>query len=323
MLRRQFLRLLSGAALTCPLSAEAQSTNGPVIGFLVLGNPNPELFFKTITGELQKLGYFEGQNIRFDFRSAGGSSSALSDAAADLVRRKVDIIVAWLTPSATAAKQATTEIPIVMAGVGDPLGTGLIASLARPGGNITGTTGFGSLLAGKNLELIRELLPSARRVAALVNSADPFSKTFLASIEHGGHAVGIEIYTIMLRPGDEFDAAFADMRSKQIDAVIIQPTLLRPRAVELSLNHRIPSISLDKTFPAMGGLMSYTANQSDGWRGTASYIDKILKGAKPADLPVSQPNKFELVINLKTAKALGLTIPPILLSRADEVIEIE
>jgi putative tryptophan/tyrosine transport system substrate-binding protein len=270
---------------------------------------------------LQKLGYVDGQSIRLDLKSAGGNSAALVDAAAELVRQEVNVIVAWLTPAATAAKQATRDIPIVMAGVGDPLGTGLIASLAQPGGNITGTTGFGTQLGGKNLELIREILPAARRVAVLANSTDPFTKVFLASVQHGGDTVGIEILPIMLRPGDGLDAAFEDMQSKQVDAVIIQPTLLRPRAVELSLKYRIPSISLDRTLPAAGGLMSYSANQADGWRLAATYVDKILKGSKPGDLPVSQPTKYELVINLKTANALGLTVPPTLLARADEVIE--
>jgi ABC-type uncharacterized transport system substrate-binding protein len=320
MMRREFITILGGAA-AWPLGAEAQSTKIPTIGMLALGRPDPDPFLKGIREGLQTLGYVGGQNIRLEFRSAGGEASALADAAAELVRLKIDIIVAWQTPAATAAKQATKEIPIVMAGVGDPLGTGLIASLARPGGNVTGTTAFGAELGGKSVELIREVLPSARRVAVLANVTDPFTKPFLAYIELGGRTVDIEIHPIMLQLGEEFDAAFDDMRSKRIDAVIIQPTLLRQRAVELALKYRLPSFSIVRTLPATGGLMSYAANQADTFRETTLYVDKILKGSKPADLPVSQPTKFELVINLKTAKALGLDVPPMLLARADEVIE--
>jgi putative ABC transport system substrate-binding protein len=318
--RREFI-ILPGAALAWPLSAQAQSTKVPTIGVLALGRPDAEPFFKGIREGLQTLGYVDGKNIRLDFRSAGGEASALTDAAAALVRLKVDIIVAWQTPAVAAAKQATNEIPIVMAGAGDAVGTGLIASLARPGGNVTGTTGFGAELGGKSIELIREVLPSARRVAVLANISDPFTKPFLASIELGGRTVGMEIHPIMLRPGEEFDAAFEDMRSKRIDAVIIQPTLLRQHTVELALKYRLPSFSTARPLPATGGLMSYAASQADTFRETTLYVDKILKGSKPADLPVGQPTKFELVINLKTAQVLGLAIPPNLLARADELIE--
>ena len=245
----------------------------------------------------------------------------LPEAAAELVRRKVDVIVAWQTPAVTAAKQATSEIPIVMAGAGDPVATGLVASLSRPGGNVTGMSGMGADMAVKTFELIREVIPSARRVAVLAAATDPFTTPFLAQLELAARALGIEMQPIMLRPGEEFDAAFEDMRRKQVDAVIIQPPLLRKAAVDLALQHRLPSFSITPLLPATGGLMSYSSNQVDQFRAAAVYVDKILKGAKPADLPVAQPTKFELVINLKTAKALGLEVPPMLLARADEVIE--
>jgi len=287
---------------------------------LALG-PNSEPFFKAIRDGLQILGYVDGRNIRLEYRSAEGDSRLLADVAAELVRLKVDLIVASLTPAAIAAKQATNDIPIVMAGVGDPIGTGLIASLAGPGSNVTGTAGFGAELGGKGVELIREVLPSARHVAVLANVTDPFTKSFLTHIEHGGRTVGMEVYPIMLRPGDEFDAAFEDIGSKRIRAVIIQPTLFRQRAAELALKYGLVSFSISRGIPRAGGLMSYSANQSDTFRESTLYVDKILKGSKPAELPVTQPNKFELVINMNTAKALGLAIPPALLARADEVIE--
>jgi len=318
--RREFIRLLGGAAAS-PMAARAQQTKIPTIGVLFLGSPNPEPFLKALREGLEKVGYIDGQNIRLELRSAGGKASALPDAAAELVRLKVNIIVAWQTPAVTAAKQATSEIPIVMAQAGDPLGTGLIASLSRPGGNVTGTGSFGPETAAKNIELIRDVLPSARRVAVLANATDPFTKPFLAHIELAARTVAIAISAIMLRPGEAFDTAFADMRRDSVDAVIIQPSILRQSAVDLALEHRLPSFSISPLLPATGGLMSYTVSFADSIHLSAVYVDKILKGSKPADLPVQQPTKLQLVINLKTAKALGLEIPTTLLARADEVIE--
>jgi putative ABC transport system substrate-binding protein len=315
------MAVLGGAALAWPRGAGAQSRKIPAIGLLALGRPDPEPFFKAIGGGLKALGYVGDKSVRLELRSAGGEPRALADAAAGLVRGQADIIVAWQTTPATAAKQATNEIPIVMAGVGDPLGTGLIDSLSRPGGNVTGTTTFGPELGGKNFELIREVLPSARRVAVLANASDPFTRLFLSYIETGGRIVGAEVYPLMLRLGEAADAAFDDMRIKQVEAVIIQPSLLSRAVVELALRYRLPSFSIARTLPDTGGLMAYAANQAETFRETTLYIDRILRGSKPADLPVSQPSKFELVINLKTARALGLEIPPLLLARADEVIE--
>jgi len=296
-----------------------QSDKARRIGFLVLGNPNPEPFLKWFRDGLRELSY-DDRNIELEIRSAGGKASALPDAAADLVRLKVDIIVAWQTPAATAAKQATAEIPIVMQ-AGNPVETGLVASLSRPGGNVTGVDGYGAQLGGKCIELIRDTIPSANRVAILANAADPFTKSFLAEISRAASSDGIATQPLMRRPDDNFDSAFAEMRKHGADAVIIQPTLLRKAAVELALTHRLPSFSINRVLPAMGGLMSYSTNLAQQAREVADYVSRILKGAKPADLPVMHPTKFELVINLRTAKALGLTLPPTLVARADETIE--
>jgi putative tryptophan/tyrosine transport system substrate-binding protein len=321
MKRREFITLLGGAAAAWPLVIRAQQSKIPTIGMLVLGSPEPTSFLNAFRQGLQKLGYIDGQNIRLEIRSAEGKASQLPETAAGLVRLKVDIIVAWQTPAVTAAKQATNDIPIVMAGAGDPVGTGLIASLSRPGGHVTGVAGLGPEVGAKNIELIREVMPSAHRVVVLANATDPFTKPYLAQIKLAARAPGIEIQPIMRRPGEEFDAAFDDMRRTQTDAVIIQPSLLRKGAVDLALKHRLPSFSHVRQLPETGGLASYGVDQFDQYRRAARYVDRILKGEKPADLPVEQPVRFELVINLKTAKALGLEVPPTLLARADEVIE--
>jgi putative tryptophan/tyrosine transport system substrate-binding protein len=321
MKRKEFLAFIGGA-MVWPLSASGQQAKTPTVGVLVLGNPDPEPFMQVLREALSNAGYRDGQSIRLEYRSAGGRASALADLADELVRLKVDVIVAFQTPAATAAKKATDHIPIVMVGVGDPLGTGLIASLARPGGNVTGTSAFGAELGEKTFELIREVLPSARRVAVLVTMDDPFSKPFLHYTELGARKAALEIATFMLRAGDDFDRAFEEMLSKKTDALIVQPTLLRARVLpELALKHRLPSFSLARSLPETGGLMSYSAKPADLVRGSALYVDKILKGGSPANLPVVQATTFELVVNLKTAKALGLTIPSLILARADDVIE--
>lgn len=318
MRRRAFIGLLGGAAL--PFAAYAQPSGTRRIGVLVLGNPSPETFLKELRSGLRKLGYIEGANVQLEIRSAGAKASALPDAAADLVRRKVDIILAWQTPAATAAKEATSDIPVVMS-AGNPVETGLVASLSRPGGNITGMDSFGAQLGGKCVELIRDTLPSARRVAILGNAADPFTKSFIAEIDKVASSIGVVTQPLMRRPGDQFDSAFAEMKMSGADAVIIQPTLLSQSAVELALKHRLPSFSIDPVLPATGGLMAYSVGIAHRVQGMVGYVDRILKGSAPADLPVMQPTKFELVINLKTARALGLDVPPTLLARADEVIE--
>ena len=267
------------------------------------------------------LGHIEGQNIRFEFRSAEGHIDRLPELAAELVRLKVDVIVAWFTPTAVAAAKATREIPIVMAETGDPLGLGLVKSLSQPGGNVTGIAALTAELAGKSVQLIRDMLPSARRVTALANGTDPFSKPFLEQIQRGGEATGTAIKPIRISNNEEFESAFAAMKRNRPDAIIVQPSLPSRRAAELALQHRAPAVSVPRWFVDEGGLMAYSAIYADLFRKAAVYVDKILKGAEPADLPVEQPTRFQLVINMKTAKALGITVPPTLLSRADEVIE--
>ena len=319
MRRREFMALLGGGAVW-PLAARAQQPKVPTIGALVIGNISPEEFWREFRQGLRDLGYVEGQNIRFEFRSAEGQINRLPELAAELVRLKVDVIVTWFTPTALAARRATREIPIVMAETGDPIGTGLIASLPQPGGNVTGLASVAAELAGKSVQLIRDMLPSVRRVTALANATDPFSKPFLEQIQLG-EATGTTISPVRISSSDEFEAAFAAMEKDRPDAVIVPPSLPGKRAAELALKHRVPAVSVGRWFAEEGGLMSYSAKFVDLFRKAAVYVDKILKGARPADLPVEQPTVFELVINLKTAKALGLTIPISLLGRADEVIE--
>jgi putative ABC transport system substrate-binding protein len=286
---------------------------------VLVGNREP--FWSLFQAGLRDLGYIDGQNIRIELRSGDGNLQALPDLAAELVALKVDVIVASETPAVQAAKQATKEIPIVMSPSGDPIGTGLIVSLARPGGNITGLSAATAELAGKSLELVREILPSVRRVAALADPKNPFTKPFLEHIELAARTLSIEARPYMIRGADEFDTVFAEIARQQVDAVIVQPTLPRKSAIDLALHHRLPAISGNRAFPEAGGLLSYAASLADRYRGSAVYVDKILKGSKPAELPVQQPTRFELVINLKTAKALGITLPTSLLARADEVIE--
>ena len=319
--RRELVAAL-GSVAVWPRAARAQQPKVPTIGALVIGNADPEEFWRVFRQGLRDLGYVEGQNIRFEFRSAEGQINRLPELAAELVRLKVDIIVTWFTPTTQEAKQATREIPIVMAETGDPVGTGLVASLARPGGNVTGIASVTAELAGKSVQLIRDMLPRARRVTALANATDPFSKPFLEQIKLGGEATGTTINPVRISSSEELETAFASMEKDQTDAVIVQPSLPSKRVAELALKHHVPAVSVPRWFAEEhGGLMSYSAKYVDLFRKAAVYVDKILKGAQPADLPVEQPTHFELIINMKTAKALGIDVPPTLLARADVMIE--
>lgn len=319
--RRQLLVALGAHALAAPLSLFAQ-TQGKVwrVGFLS-ASPGSASLAEALRQGLRELGYIDGRNVLIEFQPAEGKVNALPDLAADLVRKKVDVIVAFQTPAVQAAKQTTNTIPIVMAPAGDPVGTGLIASLARPGGNITGLSSTVGELAVKNLEFVREIRPAAKSVAVLANAADPFTKSFLEQIQAPGRAMRIELKTYMIRGEGEFDAAFTEMIKARVDAVMVQGSLPRKRVIELALKHRLPALATARAFAEEGGLISYAANFADLYRQAAVYVDKILKGAKPANLPVEQPTKFELVINMKTAKALGIKIPQTILVRADKVIE--
>jgi putative ABC transport system substrate-binding protein len=318
MRRREFLGLVGGVA-AWPLAAWAQQPKLPRIGVLVPSDPEP--FWSEFRVGLREQGYIEGQNIVLEFRNADGNADLLRGLADEFIGLKVDLIVAHQTPAVTAARQATTKVPIVMAPAGDPVGTGLISGLARPGGNITGLSSAVAELGAKMLEIIHEVLPSAQRVAVLANASSPLSGPFVEFIENRGRALGIAIQTIRVRGVAEFDTAIAAMVNEKADAVIVQGSLPRKPAIELALKHRLPSVGALPSFTREGGLMSYTGNQNDQYRRAAYYVDRILKGAKPADLPVEQPTRYELAVNLKTAKALGLTIPITVLGRADEVIE--
>jgi putative ABC transport system substrate-binding protein len=301
---------------------EAQPAKVPRIGVLAVESgifATPERALAEFREALRERGYVEGQNVLIDYRLvAAGQTERLNDLAVELVRLPVDLLVASLTPAAHAAKRATATIPIVF-NAGDPVGTGLVASLARPGGNATGISGIA--LSGKCLELLRELLPTVPHVAALVHATDPFARPFLEDLQSATQSAGVRIQSVVVQGAEEFDGAFAAMVHEGAGAVIIQPILATPRAAALAVQHHLPTISPSTTFAEAGGLMTYTANRVGLWRSLATYVDKILKGAKPADLPVERPMKFDLVINLKTAQALGITIPPSLLFQADRVIQ--
>jgi putative ABC transport system substrate-binding protein len=317
------LMLVVYLLLAAPLPAEAQQAKVPRIGVLLLISA-PERFQGSFREGLRELGYVEGRNILVEYRYAAGQVDRLTDLAADLVRLKVDVIVAQSTPSVQAAKRATAEIPIVMAPAGDPVGTGLVATLARPGGNVTGLSAAATDLGGKLLQLIKETRPAVDRIAVLKHATDPFAAPFFAQIQSAAVSVGVRIQAVVVRGAEEFDGAFEAMIKERAGAVVVQPILATKHAADLALKHRLPSITTGarvRAFTDLGGLMAYGPNSEENNRRAAVYVDKILKGAKPADLPVEEPTKFELVINMKTATALGLTIPPSLLLRADHVVK--
>ena len=322
MKRREFITLLVGAGAGWPLAARAQQRKLARIGALVLTSADAQSLGQALREGLREFGYAEGQNFALEVRSADGNTDRLPDLAADLARLPVDVIVATFTPCALAAKQATTTIPIVMAAVADPVGAGLVQSLARPGGNITGFSNMAAETAGKSVELLRDMLPSLRRVAVLANPADPFTRPFLEQVHLAGRIASIEIAPVaMARTPEEVDAAFATMAQERAEAVVVQGIFFSRTVADQAVKYRLPSASLLRQFAQAGGLMSYGADVPDIFRRSAVLIHRILQGTKPSDLPVELPTKFELVINLKTAKALGLDVPWFLQQRADEVIE--
>jgi putative ABC transport system substrate-binding protein len=321
MRRREFLSVLGGAAAAWPLPAYAQDGKLRRVGALVIGNADLESFQKELREGLRDLGHVEGQNILFEFRSAEGILDRLPGLAAELVRLKSDVIVALYTPCGIAAKEATREIPIVLV-TGDPLATGLVASLARPGGNATGLSMMAAEMPGKLVELLHDLLPTMRTAAVLTNAADPvFEKLVLQQVEPASRITGIEIQPIRVRGREELDAAFENMGRSRPDAVVVQASLPTRPVADLALEHRLPAASFSRAFANVGGLMSYGADGPDLFRRTALFVHKILQGAKPSDMPVEQPTKFELVLNLKTAKTLGIDVPLFFQQRADAVIE--
>jgi putative ABC transport system substrate-binding protein len=320
MRRRQFLGLI-GATIASPSAAYAQQKK-PMrrVGALILGNADAEAFRKEMQEGLSKAGYVEGRDVSFDIRSAQGRLELLPNLAAELVAAKVDVLVALYTPCARAAQQATRDIPIV-AIVANPVETGLIASLARPGGNTTGVSLMAAEAHGKCVEVFNDMLPSVRKIAALGNASDPFMPLFLEKVQLSGKATGIEIAPVTVRNADEVVAAFATILKEGAGALVMQGSLPSQAVAALALKHRLPAGSFTRSFAEVGGLMSYGPNATDSFQRGVYFVTKILRGGKPAEIPAEQPTKFELVVNLKTAKALGLTIPPAVMARADDVIE--
>ena len=326
--RRRFLLTSLAGVLAAPLVAESQPTSmvyriGYLAGFSPLA-PRPAV--EAFRQGLRELGWVEGQNIVIDYRFAEGRYDRLPDLAAELVRLKVDVIVAGATPVAVAAKNATGTIPIVMFGVGNPVELGLIASLARPGGNVTGLSfSVGMDTFGKGLELLKEALPKVRRVAVLWNPANPAHAAAISNVKAAAGSLAVRLQLLEAREPNQFEGAFAAMAKERVDALLIVSdgmfVLHRARLADLAAKNRLPSMHGVREMVEAGGLMSYGPSTAAALRRAASFVDRILKGAKPSDLPVEQPTEFELVVNLKTAKALGLTIPPSLLLRADQVIE--
>jgi putative ABC transport system substrate-binding protein len=324
--RREFITLLGGAA-AWPLAARAQQARKThTIGYLSPAMPVSNANFGPyFFNALQELGWIEGQNIAIERRYAENRSERLPELAAELVRLNVEVIVAVGTLGALGAKRATSTIPIVMTATGDPLASGLIASLAHPGGNVTGSSLMVPDIAGKRLELLREIMPWLANVAVLWNAAIPYPAVVFEETRAAARRLGIEVQSLEVRSADDFNGAFEKARRQRPDALIeVEDSLtnsLHKRIVECAAAEQLPSLHGIREEVETGGLISYGTSVPDLFRRAAGYVDKILKGAKPADLPVEQPTTFELVINLKTARALGLTVPPTLLARADEVIE--
>jgi len=326
-MNKKVIGLLLGAVLVAlSFSAGAQQPKRiPRIGYLTLGAgpAEPEVEFKQ---RLRDLGWVEGQDIMIEYRWAANDMDRLAVLAKELVDLKVDVVVAAATPAIQAAKNATRTIPIVMAAAADPVGIGFVASLARPGGNITGLSLQSPELAGKRLELLKEIVPKLTRVAFLAHRGDPAHKLFIKEARDIAPRIGIQIQPILIEGPGEFEVAFSAMTRERAGALVVAPLFtgsalgLGPKVAELAAKNRLPAVSDGIRFPEAGGLMSYGANRVDLFRRAATFVDKILKGTKPSELPVEQPTKFDLVINLTAAKQIGLTIPPNVLARADKVI---
>jgi putative ABC transport system substrate-binding protein len=325
MRRREFIAVLGGGAAAWPLAARAQQPAMPVIGFLDAASAAERTdFMAAFRQGLAEAGYVEGQNVAIEYRWAEGRYDRLPELAADLARRRVSVIATPATTGAAlVAKAATATIPIVFGVGGDPVQLGLVASLNRPGGNATGVNFFTIELMAKRMQLLRELVPGAKRVAVLVNPTDRSNDSTLRDVETA--AIGQQVLAFEAATGREIDAAFANLEREKADAVFVAGgAFFAARRVQfavLAARYAVPASYSQRTFVEAGGLMSYGTNLADTWRQVALYTARILKGTKPADLPVIQPSKFELVINLNTARALRFDVPPALLARADEVIE--
>jgi putative tryptophan/tyrosine transport system substrate-binding protein len=326
--RRAFITLLGGTAVAWPRAALAQQAAMPVVGLLGGGSPSDVVAIVAAFRQgLQETGYVEGQNVDLEYRWAEGQSHRLPALAAELVRRRVNVIAtAGGTPATVAAKAATTTIPIVFVTTSDPVDAGFVTSLNRPGGNLTGMALLILEIGPKRLELLHELLPRATTVALLVNPTSPIlAETELKNVQTAAHALGLQIRVLHASTDRELDAAFANLVQRPADAMMIGPdpffTGRSKQLAELALRSAVPAIYWTHGFAAAGGLMSYGGSLTDGFRQAGVYTGRILKGEKPADLPVQQSTKVELIINLKTAKALGIAVPISLLGRADEIIE--
>ena len=326
MRRREFITLLGGAAVW-PLTARAQQT-GRVYRIGILASTpltTAADLVNAFRNGLRERGYVEGQNLAIDFRSPAVSFEQNAEVAGELVRSNVDVILAWTTPAVVAARRATATIPIVIVGVGDPVGSGLVTSLARPGGNVTGVSNLASDLSGKLVQLLLEIAPGIRRLGVVHNPDNPGGALLLRQTEEAVRALGLELQVVHARAPKEFEIAFAQLSASGTKGVVLlaDPSLIQHagKIAELAQQAQLPTAFQRRENVDAGGLLSYGPNLSDQFHQAAGHVDRILKGTKPADLPVEQPTRFELVINLKTAKALGLEVPPTLLVRADEVIE--
>jgi putative ABC transport system substrate-binding protein len=326
--RRAFIGTVAGGLLAAPLAAEAQPA-GKVyrIGLLDYSAPDParQAWWNAFRQQMRQLGYVEGQNVRFEPRWAQSDDDQLQKLAAELVGLKIDLIVTGGTNAGIAAKRATSTIPIVMASGGDPVAVGVAASLRQPGSNLTGMTSINRELAGKRLELLRNVAPRASRIAILWEERNSGNRLGVDDAEAAAKTLGLTIHSVPMRSPGALDAAFATVVRGRADALIIFTISslfpYRRRLAELAVKHRLPTVVGVREYVEAGCLASYGTDYPDLFRRAATFVDKILKGAKPADLPIEQPTKFDLAVNLKTAKALGLTIPPSLLQRADQVIE--
>jgi putative ABC transport system substrate-binding protein len=326
MRRREFLTALGGLALSWPVEANGQKLRAPRVGYLFsFTEREGHRLWDACRHGLQELGYIEGQNIMLEPRWAEGNHDRLPVLANELVHLNVNVIVAAATPASLAAKAASNKIPIVIVAVGEPVKTGLVASLSHPGGNVTGLSLLTLDLSGKRLELLHECLPSLLRVAVLLNPDNPISTIFLNETQDAAKRLGMKLQQMEARQLSDVDAAFSQAATENLEALIVfdDPVLWSYRAqiVAQAAMRKIPAVYGYKEFVDSGGLMSYGPDRPDQYRRTAIFVDKLLKGAKPADLPVEQPTKFSLFINLKAARDIGLAMPPTLLARADEVIE--